>query len=362
MTWFVYRSHYEGPLSKRVRRLPDATALDWFRRGFEVAGDALADIETWVSAELGGDVHGLSSVFVAAREHRLPPPADWDGLREVLQAHLRVDGEVRVEPSFVRALTDDDEIQLAYYFCDDSFVGAHPDLLAFHLWEGWRLPDVPLSIRKEVSLPAQLSQLLQEFQSSRGETLFTPLDQIEELSFARAGGEGTTYALLLTFADGASRGRVGPVAIPGTRLPDLAARLREPVGPDAWPSELLILRALVAPGERDLTSALGRCNLWPSFTEWPVPVDLAGDHAVAHEDAMRHIRFRGPEEGRDPGKTLIHTAAHTAQMSIHLSGFFGYQQWILFDDVWARAYESLARSLLRFASSDPVAPAGRLPG
>lgn len=32
MTWFVYRTHYEGPLSKRVKRLKAPSVRAWFVR------------------------------------------------------------------------------------------------------------------------------------------------------------------------------------------------------------------------------------------------------------------------------------------------------------------------------------------
>jgi hypothetical protein len=36
--------------------------------------------------------------------------------------------------------------------------------------------------------------------------------------------------------------------------------------------------------------------------------------------------------------------------------FFGYQQWFLFDTVWAAAHPDLAASLLRYAEDrDPLA-------
>ena len=38
--YFVYRTHYEGPLSRRVRQLPGGSVLAWFRRGWDRDPDA----------------------------------------------------------------------------------------------------------------------------------------------------------------------------------------------------------------------------------------------------------------------------------------------------------------------------------
>ena len=37
--------------------------------------------------------------------------------------------------------------------------------------------------------------------------------------------------------------------------------------------------------------------------------------------------------------------------SMYASTVFGYQQWYLFDDMWAAAHPDLAASLLRYATS-----------
>src|SRR6266511_1681148 len=91
--WFVYRSLYEGMAGKRIRRLPDATVLAWFQRMW-AATAGVVDLDTddrwaWatltgadkdraqpvdLAAELDGEVYGLGSVFVSARE-RGPGPS-----------------------------------------------------------------------------------------------------------------------------------------------------------------------------------------------------------------------------------------------------------------------------------------------
>ncbi|RYE81794.1 MAG: hypothetical protein EOO74_00040, partial [Myxococcales bacterium] len=74
---FVYRTHYEGALSKRVRRFEDATILAWFQR---VWGLALAttDARALGEAELGGPVYGFSSLLESIRENKIAAPKTWD--------------------------------------------------------------------------------------------------------------------------------------------------------------------------------------------------------------------------------------------------------------------------------------------
>lgn len=123
---FVYRSHYEGLLSKRVRRLPDHTVLDWFRRGWAAASDPATDLDVWVATELGGRVYGLATIFDAARKRELPAPATANELGAALAEHLYVEGEAVVEDGRVLTLTDDDEVELACFFLPCWRAGRHP--------------------------------------------------------------------------------------------------------------------------------------------------------------------------------------------------------------------------------------------
>jgi hypothetical protein len=336
---FVYRSHYEGLLSKRIRRLPDRTVLDWFRRGWAAAVDPATDLDGWVATELGGRVYGLATIFNAARKRELPMPATADELAGALAAHLYVEGEVIVEDDRVLALTDDDEVELAYYFLPAQAASQAPERLAYLLYEDFPLPSG----------------------ASAGADAFAA--PIEVGTLAPAGtGEGTTYVVLLTFYDGHSIGWLPPVCIPGVRLPGLAEYLRRvvPAGGqyvryrrelvhDSWPKELLALRGLVAPGETSVEPALHRCN--HLNIEDALSAEFDGPHPAAHEAAMAELATVTPEENRDPERSVIDVAEHIAQMSMHASGFFGHQQWYLFDDVWAAAHPDLAASLMRYAAS-----------
>ncbi|WP_326823161.1 hypothetical protein [Streptosporangium sp. NBC_01756] len=330
MTLFVYRSHYEGPLGKRVRRLPDATVLDWFRRGWAAVVVEGHDTETWITAELGGPVYGLGSIFEAARREALAAPGTWQELGDLLRRHLYVEGEVRADELSVRVLTDDDEVELAYFFLDDSLVRTHADRLAYLVHDGWPLPE-----DADGAAPGP----------------FTSPVPVEELAPARAGGEGVTYAVLLTFCDSESISALVPRSFPGVRLPELAGHLRalQPCA-GGWPGELLALRALTAPAEDTIGPALSRCNRWPE-TE-PAPM---GDHRSLHAACLRVLEAARLEQGRDPGRSLVRHSRHLAQMSVHMNDFFGHQQWFLFDDVWAAGHADLARSLLRYAHGwDPL--------
>jgi hypothetical protein len=337
---FVYRTHYEGLLSKRIRRLPDRTVLDWFRRGWAAAADPATDLDAWVATELGGRVYGLATIFDAARERELPAPATEDELRAALAQYLYVEGEMVVEDERVLVITDDDEVALAYFFLPPQAGEQAPERLAYLLQEDFPLPSGVSAGAGAFAAPVEVGTL------------------------APAGaGEGTTYAVLLTFRDGDSIGWLPPVAIPGVRLPGLAEYLRQvvPAGgryacywpelveQEWWPNELMALRGLVAPGEMSVEPALHRCNRYPTIGEY-LSAAFAEPHPAAHQAAMAELAAVTPDGERDPERTVIDVAEHIAQMSRHAGPSLGHQQWYLFDDVWAAARPELAASLMRYAA------------
>jgi hypothetical protein len=331
---FVYRSHYEGPLSRRLRSLPDQTVLGWFQRGWTVE-----DPRAWVEAELDGPVYGLASIFEEASEHGLPVPGTTDELRRLLHEHLYVEGDadyIRLDDHSLRVRTDDDEVELAYFFLDDHVIAARPARLAYLLRDTWPLPEE--------------AGERQDFQPEVPVSVAAPAGEDKE----------TTYVVLLTFYDGESLAITAPLAFPGTALPALAGRLTtvDPAVAAAWPPELRVLRALVTPGAPALDVALERANRWPGFSlgadsPWP---GLPDEHAAAHRLAMDLVDGARLVGGRRPEASLLRVGDHIAELAMHCDGFFGYQQWYLFDTIWAANHPDLAQSVLRYANHwDPLA-------
>jgi hypothetical protein len=138
--WLIYRTPYEGPTGILVWRLPDRSVLEWFQRVwgatadedyFEGESDAYWWVTEHLAAELGGDVYGLSSLFAPDRtkgpgrdRHGPLPASTWQELGDLLDRELYVEGDpernIRVDQHSVRAKTDDDEVDLAYFFVDDA--------------------------------------------------------------------------------------------------------------------------------------------------------------------------------------------------------------------------------------------------
>ena len=185
-------------------------------------GEAGRDVGEWAKSTLGCDVYGFASIFEAAREESLKPPKSDAKLEEDLSEHLYVEGEMLYKPHALQVLTDDDEIELAYYLFDDHYLQEHPGRAAYLLHDDWRLPT---SSGDRPEMP-----------SSR-----TTDDPSVGLGF---GGDVSGLPRLLRFDAPYPTSRIaGPCRIDGVRLPQLGDYLEATLPDEDWPFELKLLRS-----------------------------------------------------------------------------------------------------------------------
>lgn len=317
--YFVCRWREDSPFSKRVVTLPDATVLDWFRRGWDHA-----DPQGWIESELGGDAYGLDSIFEQARNRNLRPPDTVADLRELLHEYLWVEGGdksdyIRLGEHALRVRTDDDEVDLAYYFVDDDAAAASPDRLAFLLYDTWPLPGGAAAPGADFSHNSPV----------RTVRLGPP-------------GPDSVFSVRLCWASpdaGRNFDLSGAVVFPGLTLPDLAAHLRgaDETAAQHWPHDVRLLRALTGPEEDAPGSALARYARLPGYEP--------------SFDDIDRVPADGPDRPLLPSpRSLTRLDTHIAQVGRYIDDFFGFDQWFLFDTRWAAAHPDLARSLLRYTA------------
>ncbi len=127
-TYFLLLSPYERR-GIRFVRLKSPSVLSWFQRAWSKAAEG----EGLWGAELRGRVYGFGSLFDAIVEERLKPPRTEAELIPLLEQHIYYERDIEVEPHFVHVETDDDEVDIEYFFFDDDFLRT-PDAID-------RLPD-----------------------------------------------------------------------------------------------------------------------------------------------------------------------------------------------------------------------------
>ena len=334
--YFVYRSHCEGPSGKHVRRLDADSVLGWFQGVWERAKQA-EDASEWVKTEIGADVYGFASIFQAAREHALPPPTSDRELKSYLEENLHTEGEMRFKPHAMQVLTDDDEIELAYYIFDDHYLKDHPGRTAYLLHEGWRLPTT------SGDRPAKPGVATHTIQPP-------------------GSGLGVTYLAFLACYDSCGLSGLDelgwPAHIKGVRVSQLADYLEATSPGEDWPFELKLLRSQIpaaATTEARLKAALERVAGLPVIRIGELdslPRTGPGTIEQARTDVANIVsNLRGVFD-HDASKSVVSTSANILQLCLHAGDLFGsdlYHQWILFDDLWAGEHPDLANGVLRFA-------------
>lgn len=372
-TNFVYRSPYHGPAGKYLKRFADATVLDWFRNHWRGIPDGPGyPPGAYAERLLGTGVYGFARLFERIAERALAAPEDEQALGRLLRATV-YNTEALAGPHCVQVLTDDDELQLAYYFMDDDFLAGHGDRAAFLLNDDWRLPGGHAASGYAPAVPT---------------TALAP----------RRRGAGVTYLVFHGYSDSGNLDDLeGGYRFSGLRLPDLARHLAgaTPAGQN-WPFPLRLLRAQLlqfpdkpSGQEKAFLQAIqegpGDETNWAVYSDWlqeqgRPPAGLAVlEHALTAcarfpvAVIMNTIDTRGfgtgevwtaPQEmaalllkvqgsgSHDPGRSLARVEDHLAQLCLH-TGRWGkddlFHQWFLFDDLWAGAHPALADAVLRYA-------------
>jgi uncharacterized protein (TIGR02996 family) len=376
---FVYRCHYTGPSGKHiVHFLEDDTVLAWFQRHWEPLADTEHAHER-LEALLGCSVYGLGSLFEAIARFALPVPANNKQLAAYLLRYLYVEGGVWCRPHLIQALTDDDDLGMAYFFFDDHFLARHADRAAYLLTEGWQLPSAEQPRRAEIA---------------QG---FKPRTKTTRISLG-GKGTGTTYAVLLSvYATDHLEHMRESYAFPATRLPQFARHLvRSLPEENTWPFELKVLRTqlLASPESCSATEEafLGELRQQNSDdTPWLVYSDYLVEHGKSTADltllqrALERVTRFAPRwlnytvdrslfhqqniedaraaidglaakvkgETHNPKLSSFYVEEHLAQLGLHAhkgGRRDEWHQWYFFDDLWASAQPAIAETLLRYGT------------
>ena len=399
--YFVCRSQYEIPLGHRIVEFQSSTLLDWFHDNW-ISDDLrkwLLDPPqegAWVPADkpesewtdedvipinnydpihkhteelLKGDVYGFTDVWEAMAKWGKNPPKNTNELKEFIST-INYYGEITFDDGALQCLTDDDEIEIAWYLFDDGYAQRNPERVAYLLHPTWELPELA---GIETSVPA--SDKSHDLSDSGG----TPTD-------------GVVYCVFLSAQDGMTLLEMtGTYRFSGVRLPGFAQFLRSREVPiektqwnslePTWPDELILLRALshstdvvgFAEFLTDLGTEVLNSKAAPAraFRDLRYrikePDFLAGQGRSYQKDFARlesHI-----EEARKENRSVwvremlparIQVSDHFCQIRFHerLNTKEGHDHqpvnytwaYIFFDDHWVAANSGLAQSILHYGS------------
>jgi hypothetical protein len=330
-TYFILRSPYL-PANRSIFRLEAPSPLAWFqavwsrlREEADVTSKALLDV---------GNLYYFEGFTENIRSKELAAPADSAELKTLLSKNW-YSNNVECRDGYVLVETDDDEVELAFWWVSEEVFQAKQDLFACYT---------------AAPLPAEI-----------GSGDFDP--GCDVAATGHAGAAGTVFCVFVTVWDsGNLDGLPGPVAVRGVRLPGFADWLRA-----------------TAPGSIEITGLRSHCRGHLTELDWLATVarhnaelDLpallrrlaevspqsAADHwkeireGTASEDELRkNVHWLKPWKATpdDPPIPTVIMQGCANSIEFRLYDGFNWHVWFLFDDLWASAHPVLARSLLRFA-------------
>lgn len=302
MIYFAFRSG-ELPNQRHIKAFDADDVLDFFVKHWQAFS-----CHEGVKQLLGAYVYG----FPIADYQSFDPvgvPKDFAQLVSIIEQYVYCN-EVIGDNDCLQVLTDDDEIELAWYVFSDDYKNANLDKVAL-----WFYDELPVALPKD-----------EQHNPSLGNEWLGDVTTID----ITANEQKCTYLMACTIYDSGNLEDITVKALTGVHLPKLPESLA--TLPDILPDKngyydygvdvVQALQYFAKQGSTDIFVDFAKHNLesWQGST---------GNLSKAH-----HIR-------RD-----------THCMEIRVNTFEDYHNYyVLFDDVWAAAYPDLAKSLLRFGST-----------
>lgn len=374
MVYFVCRSEYERPHGRRIVEYSDVgTLLEWFQRywltreeleRFEPRITQAPEFDAWDWQDqihalredaFGGSFYALGSFLIPMLERQAPTSiAEVHEFIESFGGRYS-EGTIEFQEGAIQAVTDDDEIDIAWYLFDSDFAEKHPERVSF-------------LIRPDFELPDHYAQ--------HGWHPQVPCRQLGR-------GNGDTYCCFFSAQHGQTITEIeGCYRLP-IPLPEAGAWLaNQSIGPGEeknWPEDLELIRAFaLISGDPSLEQPLQHVNsLDQSLRGWlprvvsdhrytaKKPRFMLGDKSECLAD-IESLSSNSIKAGQKmPGNYwIISKAPSLIQISPHLCQIvftsilnphdapekkkYHISHWIFFDDLWAAANRDLAESILRY--------------
>jgi uncharacterized protein (TIGR02996 family) len=334
--YFGYRCGYLGPTTLYRRRFDDATVLDWFRRHWVGVADENEAI-AHAKAVLGEDIAYFACVFLTIARRNLPLPTTTEEIARTIQSGYH--NAILFEDHCVQVLTDDDEIDMAYYFFDDAFLQSQSDLASYLLLDDWRLPDGmgkggwwpptshPLGERVPGENPGRLYAFWRDLHD--GEHLGDSSD-VDVAEYVEGVRVGDLCRWLMTVEESfAETCGFYFLELSGLLLQDDLGETDE---------ERAFLTALRADPADDLT--------WGVYADWLAERGLRAPGYRLLERALP--RINAGTSSSDSARNLFQVGDHVVQLFAYCGDDYRFDHWFLFDDLWGSANPELAGALVRY--------------
>jgi len=356
MVYLVLRSEYQLPHGRKVIEFPDRNLLEWFQNhwicreqfdGEEATKldsiDYMDDISDLLRPTVGEEPCGIWDLFLLMLDWEIPQT--MDALTEFISSFdgSYGEGEIEMVGSSIQAVTDDDEIDLAWYLFDTEFSDRFPKRVEFLKWMPFEFPE---------------AWVASDWNSSVS---------VKPLGKVYSDSPSSTYCCFFSALDGITIREITGCYRAPVSLPEFSNWLMRQddssiVGQE-WPEDLLLLRAFLFQCEpKSLPESIRLfCHYQRMATEW-LPRTFSDfqfhsknsklltgqkESCAKELQAMWGSAVIDPEESRlspGAGKSQFQFSDHLVQVAF----FAESKHWIFFDEEWATANRNLAEGILRY--------------
>lgn len=303
--YFAYRSVYI-PNNRFIKEFEADSILDFFQKNWAILHsddyDKLLGTKVYGFPMFDEGNTGIDTQLVL-------PTGIRDLVKKLSNNVYHVD--IRGNENCIEVLTDDDEVELAWYVFTEKFKQEN-----WHKLAVWFCED----------LPTKIYQYDQEF-----------LTNYEDAYVFKLGKDidKSTYLIANTIYDGANLSDIREIRIIGTDLPNLIKTLKnyefkEDIG---YGFDVLKLLQHIALSNNSLDDQV-------IFSEF-VKFNLAELNFEKWQINNKPIR--------ENDKSSLKVSDHLIEMSVNDVGEF-YNYYVLFDNIWASNHPELAESLIYFGS------------
>ncbi len=315
--YLAYRSAY-FPNARFIKAFNEESILSWFQKNWEVfTKEGAAESKEYIEV-LGTAIYGFP-IWQIDDEPVPSKPKDFLELKSIIEKYI-YNNEISGNENCLKVLTDDDEIELAWFMFTEKYKQENIENL-----QVWFSEEIPTDF------------------GIKGQKL----DAGKEI-LPKGNQEGCTYFISCPIYDSANfEDLEGTYKIENIRLPDflnhiLTNRLTY-ADEEAYTSTLNEINYIKHIAKKTQSKDLR--EVLDIFSRKPITALQDTAYKRLSIEELLKMELSNKEE-----KSILNYSEHFCEICINTLGVF-YNYWILFDDLWVEKNQTLARSILRFGES-----------
>lgn len=327
--YFAYRTGYHSN-HRYLKEFESNSILEFFQTHWQtfINNESYEDL-------FGIDVYGfpIHQYQEEVDEFVIPPkPTTLDELKERLEKGVYCN-DIIVGEHCVQVLTDDDEIELAWYVFDETYKNANMDKLA--LWFYDKLPSTISENTQTISYQELAPKL-----THQGD-YFGEDEPVKAVQTCQLGSDDCeSYFVSSAIYDSSNLEDTQAIQLKGTNLNGLIGYLK------SYDFDAIKDYDYLPYGFLELYISKSIANDFKT-NELNSVIDLFNKYiGILQESEFDDIDWQEIDENDEVEKSFVNVNEHIAEFGIY--DRFCYHYYVLFDDKWAGNYPQLAKSIVHF--------------